>query len=103
MAFKMKYSGSSFPFFGRDKKGETWAEGTSGRQKRIQRRIDKGGETGKNWLGKILDPKGKTKFGRTKYQRNLDRLEAMKKGEMRQKYVHQPIESVDTYEEFYDE
>ena len=93
MAFKMKYVGSSFPFFGRDKKTDpNWAEGTSGKQKRIQRRIDKGGETGKNWLGM-----------KTKYQRNLDRLEAMKKGEMKQKYVHQPTESVDTYEEFYDE
>ena len=85
MAFKMKYSGSGFPFFGRDKKGETWAEGTSEKQKRIERRL------------------AKSNISERKRQRNLARLEAMKKGEMRQKYVHQPIESEDTYEEFYDE
>ena len=89
MAFKMKHAGSSFPFFGRDRKGETWVEGTSGKQKRIERRLDK------------LKLKGKTDSG--KYRRNIARLESMKKGEMGQKYVHQPTESVDTYEEFYDE
>tara|TARA_Y100000401_G_C8283175_1_gene204596 strand:- start:284 stop:682 length:399 start_codon:yes stop_codon:yes gene_type:complete len=74
MAFKMKYGKTSFPFF--NPKEESWAEGTTGKQRRTERRMRKLARRGK-------DVKGKNWLGmRTKYQRQLDRIARMKEDDI---------------------
>ena len=92
MAFKMKYDKTSFPFLGRNK--ESWQGDVSGKQVRTTRRMNKHGgkryghSSGRNIFGRLASKLGlideDSKFGRTKYQRNIDRKE-----QMGDKWIHQ--------------